>query len=146
MIIRKALAVFSLVFVVAGCNITDQYYEEVEAVGKQIVADWKELPDVKDASYEYKHGLDQGQQLQVNATVPAASVSSVADQLEEIARRDYWRGTWWDVSLNVNIFSDANPPVEGKWNHDKVVHSKKIVFDDPAALEKKYGPRPEKKK
>ncbi|MEV6240160.1 hypothetical protein [Lentzea sp. NPDC051838] len=146
MITRKALALVSLVFLLAGCNITDQYYEEVEAVGKQIVADSKELPDVKDAFYEYEHGLDQGQQLQVYVTVPEASVSSASDQLEEIARRDYWRGTWWTVSLNVNVFSDANPAVEGKWNHDKIVKSKKIEFDDPAALEKQYGPRPQKKK
>ncbi len=145
MIIRKVLAVVSLVFLLAGCNITDQYYEEVEAVGKQIVADWQELPEVQAASYEYKHGLDQGQLLFTYATVPAASVASVAEQLEEIARRDYWRGTWWNVSLDVRIFSEANPPVEGKWNEDKVVYSKKIEFDDPAAMEKKYGPRPVKK-
>jgi hypothetical protein len=145
MIIRKVLAVASLVLVLGGCNVTDQYYEEVDAVGKQIVADWKELPEVVNASYEYRHGLDQGQLLDVYATVPDASVTSMAEQLEEIARRDYWRGTWRDISLDVRILSDANPPVEGKWNNDKVVRSKKVEFDDPAALEKKYGPRPVKK-
>lgn len=77
--------------------------------------------------------------------MPAASITSVAEQLEEIARRDYWRGTWWDVSLDIRIYSDANPPLQDKSNFDKVVHGKKIEFDDPAALEKKYGPRPKKK-
>ncbi|NKE62271.1 hypothetical protein FXN61_38230 [Lentzea sp. PSKA42] len=145
MIIRKVLAVVSLIFLLAGCNVTNQYYEEVEAVGKQIVADWRELPEVKDASYEYRHGLDQGQLLFAYATVPAASVTSVAVQLEEIARRDYWRGTSLDVTLYVRIYSDANPPVQGQSNLDKIVHDKQIEFDDAAELEKKYGPRPKKK-
>jgi hypothetical protein len=145
MSLGRAMAATSLVFLLAGCNIADQYYEEVEEVGKQIVADWKESPEVVDASYEYKHGLDQGQLLLSYATVPAASVTSAAEKLEEIARRDYWRGTWHDVTLHVRLYSDANPPVQGQSNLDKIVHDKKIEFDDPAELEKKYGPRPTKK-
>lgn len=142
---RRALATVSLVFVLAGCNITDQYYEDVEAVGKQIVADWKELPEVVDAEYEYRHGLDQGQVIYAMATVKDDAVQESIEQLQEIARRDYWRGTWQDVSLHVSVYSDAKPRVKGPTGPDNSVSRSDIKLDDPAALEKKYGPRPTKK-
>lgn len=142
---RKALAVVSLAFVLAGCNITDQYHEDVEAVGKQIVADWKELPEVVDAEYTYKHGLDQGQLIYVTATVRDESVKTSVEKLEEIAERDYWRGTWQNISLHVNVYSDANPETVSPTGSSKPYSTKKIELDDPAALEMKYGPRPAKK-
>ncbi|MDT7790191.1 MAG: hypothetical protein QOF58_8610 [Pseudonocardiales bacterium] len=143
---RRALAAISLVFLLAGCNITNQYYEDVEGVGKQIVADWKELPEVVKAEYGYKHGLDQGQLVYATATVRDESVEKSVAQLEEIAQRDYWRGTWQDVSLYVTVYSDANPETVSPTGASKPYSEKRIELDDPAALEKKYGPRPEKKK
>lgn len=142
---RRVLAVSCLVFVLAGCNATDQYYQDVEAVGKQIVADWKELPDVVDAEYTYKHGLDQGQIIYATATVRDESVDTSVGKLEEIAERDYWRGTWQNISLHVNVYSDANPRTVSPTGSSKSYSTKKIEFDDPAALEKQYGPRPTKK-
>ncbi|MFS8098088.1 hypothetical protein LFM09_13180 [Lentzea alba] len=142
---RKALAAVSLAFLLAGCNITDQYYEDVEAVGKQIVADWKELPEVVEAKYEYKHGLDQGQVIHATATVRDESAATTVAKLEEIAQRDYWRGTWQNVSVSVNVFSDANPQTVSPTGSSKPYSQKRIELDDPAALEKKYGPRPAKK-
>ena len=49
-----------LVGLLAGCNVVEQYYEDVDSFGKKIVADWKEMPEVVDATYEYRHGLDRG--------------------------------------------------------------------------------------
>jgi hypothetical protein len=143
---RKALAAVSLVFVLAGCNITNQYYEDVEGVGKQIVADWKELPEVVNAEYEYRHGLDQGQVLYVDAIVRDESAKVSVEQLEEIARRDYWRGTWQNVSVHVAVFSEAQPPVTGPTGPDNAISRSDIKLDNPAELEKQYGPRPQKKK
>lgn len=143
---RRVLAATCLMFLLAGCNITNQYYEDVEGVGKQIVADWKELPEVIKAEYEYKHGLDQGQVIYVVATVRDESVEKSVAQLEEIARRDYWRGTWQNVSLHVNIYTDANPQTVSPTGSSKPYSAKNIELDDPAALEKQYGPRPQKKK
>lgn len=142
---RKALAVVSLAFVLAGCNATDQYHEDVEAVGKQIVADWKELPEVVDAKYEYRHGLDQGQVIYATATVRDETAEKSVGQLEEIAQRDYWRGTSQNISLHVNVYSDANPQTTSPTGSSKPYSQKRIELDDPAALEKTYGPRPAKK-
>ncbi|MCP2249866.1 hypothetical protein [Lentzea aerocolonigenes] len=142
---RKALAAGSLAFVLAGCNITNQYYEDVEGVGKQIVADWKELPEVVNAEYEYRHGLDQGQVLYVDAIVRDESAKASVEQLEEIARRDYWRGTWQNVSVHVAVFSEVKPPVTGPTGPDNAISRKRIELDDPDALAQKYGPRPTKK-
>lgn len=142
---RKALVAVSLTFVLAGCNITNQYYEDVEGVGKQIVSDSKELPEVIKVEYKYLHGLDQGQLINVTATVRDESVEKTVGQLEEIARRDYWRGTWQNVSLYVTVYSDANPQIVSPTGSSKAYSDKKIELDDPAALEKKYGPRPTKK-
>lgn len=66
-------------------------------------------------------------------------------QLEEIARRDYWRGTWQHVSVHVAVFSEAKPQVTGPTGPDNSISRKRIELDDPTALEKKYGPRPAKK-
>ncbi|HEX8867793.1 MAG TPA: hypothetical protein VF821_19195 [Lentzea sp.] len=140
------MAAVSLAFALAGCNITDQYYEDVEGVGKQIVADWKELPEVVKAEYEYKHGLDQGQLINVTATVRDESAEKTVGKLEEIAQRDYWRGTSQNVSLHVYVYSDANPETVSPTGSSKPYSSKDIKLDDPAALEKQYGPRPAKKK
>jgi hypothetical protein len=134
-----------------GCNITDQYQQDVDDVGKQIVADWKELPEVTAAEYEYRHGLDQGQVIYVDATLRAGSISeTVTGRLMEIARRDYWKGTPWTVSIHAAIHSSDNPPVAGRRSFDKAIHSGavEIDFSDQAVvaeLEQKYGPRPARK-
>jgi hypothetical protein len=73
------------------------------------------------------------------------SVKETVGQLEEIARRDYWRGTSQNVSLYVTVYSDANPETVSPSGSSKAYSDKKIELDDPAALEKKYGPRPAKK-
>ena len=96
-----------------GCNITDQYQLDVDDVGKQIVADWKELPEVTAAAYEYRHGLDLGQ------------------------------------IIYVAVYSSDNPPVDGRENLDKAIHSAHVETDPSdqavAELEQKYGPRPARK-
>lgn len=143
---RKAVAAVSLASVLAGCNITNQYYEDIEGVGKQIVADWKELPEVVKAEYEYKHGLDQGQIIHATATVRNESADKTIQRLEEIAQRDYWRGTSQDISLRVYVYTDADPEIVSPTGSNEAYSTKDVKLDDPAALEKKYGPRPEKKK
>ncbi len=141
----RALIAVALAAMVSGCNVTDQSYPDVDAVGKQIVADWKELPEVVEAKYEYRHGLDQGQVLYVDATVKQEAVTTSVERLEEIARRDYWRGTSQNVTLHVAVFSEAKPPATGPTAPDNAVHRNRIELSDKAELEKKYGPRPAKK-
>lgn len=142
---RFPAVAISTVFLLAGCTVTDQYDAEVESVGKQIVADWKELPEVVDAEYEYRHGLDQGQVIYAIATVEESAVQESAGRLEEIARRDYWRGTAQHVDLIVSVYSEAKPRVTSATGPDNSVSRKQVELDDPAELEARYGPRPTRK-
>ncbi|MFD5827649.1 hypothetical protein [Lentzea sp. NPDC060358] len=139
---RRLPVAICTVLLLVGCTATDQYHDDVDAVGKQIVADWKELPEVVGAEHEYRHGLDQGQVIYAIATVEEGSVQESVEQLQEIARRDYWRGTSRNVSLTVSVYSDANPRVKSPTGPDNSVSRKRIELDDPAGLEKQYGPRP----
>ena len=66
-VLASLLAV--VVGLLAGCNVTKQYCEGVDSFGKQTVADWKAMPDVLDATYEYRHGLDQGQVMYLDVTI-----------------------------------------------------------------------------
>ena len=99
-----------VVGLLAACNVTEQYYEGVDSFGKQTVADWKELPEVLDATYEYRHGLDQGQVMYLDVTIRGdVDKDTVIGQLQEIARRNFWQKTSSnDVKVNVAVHSEGS--------------------------------------
>jgi hypothetical protein len=130
-----------LLLLLTGCSVLENFHADVNSVGKQIVADWKQRPDVAAAQFEYRHGLDLGESMTVEVLVHADKITdtTVAD-LVEIAKRDYWRGTWRSVSTGYLIYSTDDPPYAAKRGQAKPIADGDITFEgDPAAS---YGPRP----
>ena len=139
--------VVMLVGLLTGCNTFVQYYEDVDELGKKIVADWKGQSEVADASYEYVHGIDSGQQLNLKVIVRAESASNeVVDKLKDIANRDYWQSTAYDreISPQFVAYSSDNLPVEGKWELASPIGKGGLGVPEKVGLEK-YGPRPTKR-
>jgi hypothetical protein len=107
-----------LVGLLSGCNLFVQYYEDVDELCKKIVADWKAQAEVVDASYVYVHGIDSGQQIDLDVIVRAESATAeVWERLEDIANRDYWLSTAYDredhMSFQFVAYSSDNPPAKG---------------------------------
>lgn len=146
-VVRLVGLVVLMVGLLTGCNVLVQYYEDVDNVGKKIVADWKELPEVADAKYDYMHGVDSGQRLTLEVVIRAESVSDeVIDKLKDIATRDYWQSTAYDrdgVSLRFAAYSSDNPPTEDVTGPDRAIHRDRLGVPEKVGLEK-YGPRPTK--
>lgn len=147
--IGQTAALLAATVVLAGCNITDQYHQEYDDLGKQIVADWKELPEVISADYEYRHGLDLGQFISAKAMLRAESISEpLKSRMVEIVQRDHWKGTSGGVSIDVVLNSSDDPHVEEGPNPGTVIYNQSLEVDFgshpelAAELEKKYGPRP----
>jgi hypothetical protein len=140
--------VIILVAWLTGCNVTDQYQQNVDDVGKQIVTEWQQLPEVAAAEYEYTHGLDLGQQIQLRATVRAASASDATfEKLTEVAQKHYWQSGVRSISIWFSVYSSDNPRGVDPKNPVQPIHDERvdINFSDQsqvAELEKKYGPRP----
>lgn len=127
----------------AGCGATDANRPTVDNIGKQVVAEWKTTAGVEDAAYKYVHGLDLGQQIHLQATLSAASVSEAKfDELVEVAREIYWKSGERSVSLPVTFYSSDKPPSGEVRTSPNSVFSGDVELGDQAALEKKYGPRP----
>jgi predicted small secreted protein len=138
-----------LVGLLTGCNTFVQYYEDVDELGKKIVADWKEQSEVVDASYGYVHGIDSGQQMDLKVIVRAESASDeVVDKLKDIANRDYWQSMAYDrednMSLQFVAYSSDNPPAEGESDLAKSIGQGDLGVSPKVGLEK-YGPRPTKR-
>lgn len=138
--------VVMLVGLLSGCNLFVQYYEDVDELCKKIVADWKAQAEVVDASYVYVHGIDSGQQIDLDAIVRAESFTAeVWERLEDIANRDYWLSTAYDredhMSFQYVIYSSDNPPAKGEVGLTKSIGQGDIGVSPKVGLEK-YGPRP----
>ncbi|WP_346131133.1 hypothetical protein [Lentzea roselyniae] len=135
-----------LVGLLSGCNLFVQYYEDVDELCKKIVADWKAQAEVVDASYVYVHGIDSGQQIDLDVIVRAESFTAeVWERLEDIANRDYWLSTAYDredrMSFQYVVYSSDNPPAKGEVGLSKSIGHGDIGVSPKAGLEK-YGPRP----
>lgn len=154
---RRIVALIgAFVVALSGCSAFVAFHEEVDDLGKQIVSDWKRLPAVADAGYQYVHGIDSGDQLHMHVTLK--DVSSPGEEFAavvEIATEDYWRSKVGRLGggLTVSAFSTDKPPRIAKSNNrvlndEDLIHESAIEFDsdDPqrlAELEAKYGPRPQ---
>ncbi|WP_434447618.1 hypothetical protein [Lentzea sp. E54] len=131
-----------LIGFLSGCNLFVEYYEDVDNVGKTIVADWKEMPEVVDAKYDYTHGVDSGQRMALEVVIRAESVSDeVIDKLREVAERDYWLGTTRKVSMHFAAYSSDNPPRDDDLSTDRAIRVEDVGVPEKVGLEK-YGPRP----
>jgi hypothetical protein len=130
-----------LLLLLTGCSVLEGFNADVNAVGRQIVADWRQRPEVAAAQFEYRHGLDLGESMTVEVMVHADKITeSTVRDLVDIAKRDYWRGTWRDVGTGYLVYSTADPPYADKPGQAKPIADGRIEFDgDPAAS---YGPRP----
>lgn len=143
---RSLAAIVAMVSLLVGCGVTDANRPAVDDIGKQIVAEWKSATGVEDAAYKYVHGLDLGQQVHLQATLSAASVSDAKfDELVEVARKTYWKSGERSVSLPVTFYSSDQPPSGEVRTSPNSVYSGDVELDNPDELEKKYGPRPAKK-
>ncbi|MGW4211399.1 hypothetical protein ACWEIJ_25625 [Lentzea sp. NPDC004789] len=144
-VVRLVGLVVVLVGLLSGCNVFSQYHEDVDELGKKIVADWKEQPEVADARHDYRHGVDQGQIMYVIVIIRAESDSNAAiAKLKDIAIRDYWLSTAYDaydLSLRFVAYSSDNPPVEDGAGGDRAIFRETIGVPEKVGREK-YGPRP----
>jgi hypothetical protein len=125
----------------AGCSVLEGFDPELNAVGRQVVADWKQRPDVAAAQFEYTHGLDAGDSLRLEVMLKAeAFTDPIVDEVVEVARRDCWRGTWKPCSASYLVYTTADPPYADKPESGKSVRNGNL--DLPPELEASYGPRP----
>lgn len=135
------LRLLPILLLLTGCSVFESFHPEINAIGKQIVADWKQRPDVAAAQFEYTHGLDAGDHLSLQVMLKAEAITdSVVDEVVDIARRDCWRGTWDSCSATYLVYSTADPPYADKPGSGKPVRDGRV--DLPAELEASYGPRP----
>lgn len=135
------LRLLPIVLLLTGCSVFESFHPEINAIGKQTVADWKQRPDVAAAQFEYTHGLDAGDHLRLEVMLQAENLSSaVVDEVVEIARRNCWRGTWDSCSATYVVYSTDDPPYADKPESGKPVRHGKV--DLPPELEASYGPRP----
>lgn len=139
----RFVAVLALTGLVAGCGVLEGFDPEINAVGRQIVADWKERPDVAAAQFEYRHGLDLGESMSVEVLVHADKITDgTVRELLDIARRDYWRGTSRSVGTTYAVYSTGDPPYADKPGEAEPLDHGPLTFEavtDPSAS---YGPRP----
>lgn len=138
------LRLLPIVLLLTGCSVLEGFDPAIDAVGKQIVADWKQRQDVAAAQYEYRHGLDQGNVLSVEVMLHADKITDAAvDELVEIAEHDCWRAGPRCSSLGYAVHTTADPPYADKPESGKAVRSGKVDFhQDLSELKAKYGPRP----
>lgn len=139
----RAVALLALTGLLAGCGILENFNDDINAVGRQIVADWKQRPDVAAAQFEYRHGLDLGERLSVEVLVHVGQITEkTVPELVDIARLNYWRGTSRAVSTDYAIYSTDDPPYADKPGEAKPLDSGPLTFagvTDPSAS---WGPRP----
>ncbi|MEV6240155.1 hypothetical protein [Lentzea sp. NPDC051838] len=135
------LRLLPVLLLLTGCSIFESFNPQINAIGKQIVADWKQRPDVAAAQFVYRHGLDAGDSLGLEVMLKAESITDpVVDEVVEIARKDCWLGTWDSCSATYTVYTTADPPYADKPESGKPVRSGKV--DLPPELETSYGPRP----
>lgn len=135
------LRLVPILLLLTGCSVFESFDSEINGIGRQIVADWKDRQDVAAAQFEYTHGLDAGDSLRLEVMLKAEAITApVVDEVVEIARRDCWRGTWKSCSASYAVYTTADPPYADKPDSGKPVREGKI--DLPPELETSYGPRP----
>lgn len=132
----------AMVGLLAGCNVTEQYYEGVDSFGKQTVADWKAMAEVVDATYEYRHGLDQGQVMYLDVTIRGdVDKDTVIGQLQEVARKNFWQKTSSsDVKVNLAVHSEGSGLGGGSATAGPVIYQGGLG-QGSGSPEEKYGPR-----
>ncbi|RAS59230.1 hypothetical protein C8D87_11590 [Lentzea atacamensis] len=132
----------AMVGLLAGCNVGDQYYEGVDSFGKQTVADWKAMPEVVDATYEYRHGLDQGQVVYLDVTIRGdVDKDTLIGQLQEVARKNFWQKTSSnDVKVNLAVRSEGSALGGGSATPGPVIYEGGLG-QGSGSPEEKYGPR-----
>ncbi|CRK60444.1 hypothetical protein [Alloactinosynnema sp. L-07] len=138
---RKLFAAAALVLALAGCTTHDN---RVDALGDKIVTELEKRPEVSDASYVYKSGLDQGEHLIVKATVKQGEDSAAKD-LAEFVIKETWLAPSALHDVKAEIMNSAGTSIAT----DKLPlpfspAAKAANKDRYAELESKYGPRPEK--
>ena len=115
------LRLLPVLLLLTGCSVLENFNEDVNTIGRQIVAEWKQRPDVAAAQFEYRHGLDLGEHMTVEVMVHADKITATTvDDLVDIAERIYWRSTWRDVGTAVTSWrwsaSTGRGPKRVSWN------------------------------
>lgn len=142
--VRSAVlgSLFVIVGLLAGCDVAEQYYEGVDSFGKLTVADWKAMSEVVDATYEYRHGLDQGQVMYLDVAIRRdVDKDQMIGQLQEVARRNLWQKTSSnDVKVNLAVHSEGSGLGGGSAMPGPVIYQGGLG-QGSGSPEEKYGPR-----
>ncbi|WP_329788740.1 hypothetical protein V1227_30185 [Lentzea sp. DG1S-22] len=142
---KSVLLLLPLLAALSGCGVLEGFDPELNAVGKQVVSDWKQRPETAAAQFEYTHGLDADDRLVLQVMLEADRISDqVVDEFVQIARRDCWRGTWKSCSARYVVYSTDDPPYGDRRDSGKPVREGDV--DLPPDLELVFGPRPERPK
>lgn len=124
--------------------------QSVEDLAKKIAADWKAVAGVADVRYEYRHGLDLGQSIGLDAALkPESASEAVVQELVEIAKRDYWQSTA-SAAIGAAIYRSEKLPDGPAEDKSIIMFNGPIKIDvyDQAQVDElteKYGPRPTEK-
>ncbi|MFC3892239.1 hypothetical protein ACFOWZ_12200 [Lentzea rhizosphaerae] len=153
MTLLRAAAALSALVLMAGCGgrptesaIVDKINDEL---GKKIVADWRAVPGVADATYEYRKAIDR-QAISVRAALkPETASDSLVQELVEIVKRDYWQSTA-NVVFSSSMFRSETMPETPVKDESIILFNGPIKIDmydkaQVAELNEKYGPKPERK-
>ncbi|MFI6098750.1 hypothetical protein ACIA8G_24615 [Lentzea sp. NPDC051213] len=129
-----------LALLLTGCSALEGFDPEINAVGRQTVADWKQRSDVVAAQFEYKHGLDAGGSLKLEVMLKAEdSDDSKINELVELVERNCWR-TWKSCNASYTMYTTADPPYADVQGSGKPVREGRVTLT--GEMESRYGPRP----
>lgn len=135
-----AAAVAVIAALVTGCTTHD---DRVDKLGERIVAELEKRPEVSDASFVYKSGLDVGEHLNITAEVKDGQ-SGAAQELIDIAVKETWLAPSNLQNMKVKITSAGTTVKEDKLPMPFSPAARESNKDLYAELTAKYGPRPEK--
>lgn len=137
---RNTLGLMASLLLLAGCGATDQYRQEYDDLGKKTAAEFAQVAGVASSDYRYTHGIDQGQNLNVQATLTAdADPAELPGKLKEIAQKNYWLDVPAPAGLAMSVIVFAAKPP-----HERI-SLEQVDVSDTAEMERKYGPGPKKK-
>lgn len=105
--------VLVLVLLLTGCSFAGDVDPDIDAVGRKIVADWKQRPEVAEAWHRHTHDLlgPASSVMRLEVTLKAEAITdAVVDELVEIAVHNCWRGTWKDCNATYAVYTTADPP------------------------------------
>lgn len=135
-----AAAVAVVAALVTGCSTHD---DRVDKLGERIVSELEKRPEVADASFVYKSGLDVGEHLNITAEVKDGE-SDAAQELIDLAVKETWLAPSNLQDMKIDITSAGKSVKNDKLPLPFSPAARESNKELYAELTAKYGPRPEK--